>query len=532
MRLTIDLRFSAPPVPASADLRVVTLAQLATSIRRPRALYELLRGERWDRVDVLEDAEWRSGVQAGGLGLAGLARTARFVHRRGADEDDLAPARFLGRGAVATLVAAPQELLATARLARRARRAAATDFALPAPTGRPRSVAYLRSEPTLRWMGLHVGGAATHTSGVVNGLVANGIDTRVFAAEQPAGTVGVSFTAVAPRRLLQLVAWLTLVDYSTAQVEAAAASRADVVYQRYALGSYAGLALARRLGVPLVLEFNGSEIWAHHHWGSGGQPLERDLAALERRNLTDATLIVVVSKVLRDQLVEQGIDARRVLVNPNGVDVDRLQRVREQEPAEWRRRLGRPEAPTVGFIGTFGLWHGVKLLPELIARVRDRHPDTRWHLVGDGPLRPEVLAELERRGLADRVLAPGLLEHGAATELLAACDAFVSPHVPNPDGTPFFGSPTKLFEYMGLGRAIVASDLDQIGEVLEHERSALLAEPGDAAAAAAGVCRLLEDPDLRARLAGAALADAYNEYSWTAHVERILDAVADLSALR
>jgi glycosyltransferase involved in cell wall biosynthesis len=98
--------------------------------------------------------------------------------------------------------------------------------------------------------------------------------------------------------------------------------------------------------------------------------------------------------------------------------------------------------------------------------------------------------------------------------------------VPNPDGSPFFGSPTKLFEYMGLGKAIVASDLEQIGEVIEHEQTGLLHRPGDAAAAGAAILRLLDDPELRARLGDAALAEARARYSWRAHTRRILDALA------
>jgi glycosyltransferase involved in cell wall biosynthesis len=97
--------------------------------------------------------------------------------------------------------------------------------------------------------------------------------------------------------------------------------------------------------------------------------------------------------------------------------------------------------------------------------------------------------------------------------------------VPNPDGTPFFGSPTKLFEYMGLRKAIVASDLDQIGEVIEHERSGLLVSPGDVEATAASVRRLLEDPPLRGRLAAAALERVTRQYSWNEHARRILSAL-------
>jgi len=276
-----------------------------------------------------------------------------------------------------------------------------------------------------------------------------------------------------------------------------------------------------------VLEFNGSEIWTDKHWGAGELQHTELLEALERRNLESASLIVVVSDVLKEQLLEQGTPAEKVLVNPNGVDVDRLAPLRDGSPAEWRARSGLPEAPTVGFIGTFGLWHGVLVLPDMIERVAATKPDVRWVLIGDGRHYDQVKHEIAERGLEARVEMPGVVPHEGAVELLAACEVCVSPHVPNPDGTRFFGSPTKLFEYMGLAKPIVASDLEQIGEVLDHERTALLCPPGDAQAAAEAVVRLLDDKKLSARLGTAALEDARTTYGWDRHVERILKALAE-----
>src|ERR1035441_8286667 len=66
-------------------------------------------------------------------------------------------------------------------------------------------------------------------------------------------------------------------------LDAAAGRSVDFVYQRYQLGSYAGLELARRLDVPLVLEFNGSEIWVERHWGSGRLRLGGSLERLDLR---------------------------------------------------------------------------------------------------------------------------------------------------------------------------------------------------------------------------------------------------------
>jgi glycosyltransferase involved in cell wall biosynthesis len=526
MRLTVDLRFQGPVVAPASGERVVTLAELAGMVRTPTRLRRLLRAPDLDELCVLRDDRALNGIQSGALALASLGRADRVEMRSPTSTTSVVRGAARAQAMIGLAGAIPVELTRSVRWHERARAAAARSYLLPArPRTEARRVTYLRAEPSLRWLGAQVGGAATHTSGVINGLTSAGIEVNVFAPERPEGVRDACCHAVPPQHILQLVHWLTLVGHGQTLVSAAAHTPADLVYQRYALGSYAGLELARRLDVPLVLEFNGSEIWTERHWGGGHVPLVKTLTALERRNLVDASLIVVVSRPLKEQLVDAGIDPGRVLVNPNGVDTRELDGVRAHPPAHWRLQEELPQAPTVGFVGTFGLWHGVRLLPELIERVSARRDDARWILIGDGPLHAEVVADIERRGLSNRVRFTGIVSHSRAVKLLACCDVCVSPHVPNPDGTAFFGSPTKLFEYMGLGRPIVASDLDQIGEVLEDGRTALLTPPGDVAAAAGSVIRLLDDEDLRARLGQAALRAALANYSWDAHVGRILQAL-------
>ena len=529
MPLTIDLRFL--PGPPDGEGEWVTLAELVPIAKRPAALYRLLWARRREVARILVDDLPPTGVQGCALLLAGTSRARRLELVTPAGTRRVRPASFLARASAVAAVAVPRELIGSLRVLRRAHRILARRDPLPRRPVGLRSVAYLRPAPTLRYLGEYVGGAAAHTSGVLNGLARNGLDVDVYAPERPGRIDAAHFHEVPLGRGFHLAHWLTATAYSQDLAAAARGRRADFVYQRYTLGSLAGLELARDLGVPLVIEYNGSEVWTIANWGSGRLPLKETLVEIEERNVQDASLVVVVSDVLKEELLERGMDARRILVNPNGVDVERVAAVRTDDPAERRAALGLPDAPTVGFVGTFGPWHGVKLLPDLIEIVARELPDTRWILIGDGQLHPEVRSEIEGRGLASRALLTGVVPHERALELLAASEVCVSPHVHTPDGTRFFGSPTKLFEYMGLGKPIVAADLEQIGEVLEHERTALLHEPGDVEAAAAGVVRLLGDVELRRRLGAAALAEAEDTYSWDAHVRRILDALGTEAVL-
>lgn len=510
---TLDLRGEPEAAPQTA-----TLAELIGLVRRPVALVRALRAERALPLRVLVDDVPLSGVQAAVVALAAVVRGGGV---------ELGARRYgVVRLVAQAAVAVPAEIVRSRRLYRRAVAVANDGTPPPRRADGARAVLYLRTEPTMRWKGQLVGGASTHTSGVINGFLANDLTVEVLAAERPEWTDGAPFTAVPVRRAFHLVPWLTLAQFGDDVAAGAAGRRADFVYQRYSVGTAAGLDVARRLAVPLVLEYNGSELWIQRHWGQEEEPrFAAPLRLLEERNLRSASLIVVVSAVLKEQLVEAGIAGERVLVNPNGVDVDRVASYRERPPGEWRAQLGLAEAPTIGFVGSFGVWHGVRLLPELVERVARTVPEARWQVIGAGQLFDEVRADFVARGLLDRVDLPGIVAHDEALQRLAACDVCVSPHVPNEDGSRFFGSPTKLFEYMGLAKPIVASDLEQLGEAIEHDRTGLLCPPGDAGAAADAVVRLLGDPELRDRLGRAALASAQRGYSWRAHAGRILDAL-------
>ena len=117
----------------------------------------------------------------------------------------------------------------------------------------------------------------------------------------------------------------------------------------------------------------------------------------------------------------------------------------------------------------------------------------------------------------------GLVPQQEGPEHLAAMDILIAPHVPNADGTRFFGSPTKLFEYMAMGRAIVASRLEQLGEILEDGRTALLVPPADEASLAQAMTRLCDDTGLRGRLGDAARRRAMERHTWGAHAGALID---------
>lgn len=395
---------------------------------------------------------------------------------------------------------------------------------------RPRRVALLRADlsPSLR-----AGGSLAHMQGVCGGFERLGIPVTLVTPGEVRGfdEARVRQVPLDDRyRLLPELPYLAYnLDLLPRAVQILRSVEADLVYHRHALGCYSAAAAARACGLPLVVEYNGPEVWIAKHWGHGLRHAEL-FEEIERRALSAADLVVAVSEPLRQHLEEAGVADERILVNPNGVDPERFDPGRFESRRETIRDglQVTPEEILVGFVGTFGPWHGAEVLAQAACRVPEaRSRRLRYLFIGEGESRARTETILKEGGRAARARFTGLVPQEETPGLLSALDICVSPHVPNPDGSPFFGSPTKLFEYMASGRAILASKLGQIADVLSHDQNAWLVPPGDVDSLAEGLVRLAGDPGLRERLAAEGRKDAVERHSWTAHVERILERLAN-----
>lgn len=390
---------------------------------------------------------------------------------------------------------------------------------------------YLRTDLVF---GLQSGGSVTHIAGVLNELSRRPEGVQFVSTDKiPTVLDAVPTHVVGPDPRLWDVpesnALLMNLPLERQLRDAYSAPLPRFIYQRYGVNSIAGLMLAEGLGVPFVLEFNGSEVWVHRHWGV---PLDDEAVTLriELLNLRNADVVVVVSEALAEELRERGVESRRILVNPNGVDPNVY---RPDLPTDaLRRRLGVEQQMVIGFIGTFGPWHGAVVLVEAFARLLQQRPDfagrVRLMMIGDGQQMTDVRRAVEGAGLDEAVVLTGRVPQTEGPEFLAACDILVSPHVPNPDGSAFFGSPTKLFEYMAMGRPIVASALEQIADVLTDEETALMVPPGDVDALALALARLVESPEMCRQLGANARDAALRRHTWERHTERILARLEDL----
>jgi glycosyltransferase involved in cell wall biosynthesis len=381
------------------------------------------------------------------------------------------------------------------------------------------------------WFSTQAGGSVTHMAGVINHMQHFYGEPLVFAtAPNPLLAKHIICQRILPEPrywdFRELPA-LTFSHSAFRQVRLALGSKHPAfIYQRYSLNNYAPVLLSRSLGTPLVTEYNGSEVWISHHWG---KPVALGKLSLhiEELNLIASDLIVVVSEPLRRELIAKGISAEKILVAPNGVDTDFFHPM--IDASDLRRQLVLEDKTVIGFIGTFGVWHGAEMLVRAFAALLADSPERRQKLrllmIGDGARLPATRALAEELGISEYCRFTGLVPQEHGPRYLACCDILVAPHIPNADGSPFFGSPTKLFEYLSMGKPIVASRLGQIGDVIEHGRNGWLVEPGKPDSLAEGLREVVDNHLLRAELGTAARELALKKYSWHQHVKKIADAL-------
>jgi len=200
-------------------------------------------------------------------------------------------------------------------------------------------------------------------------------------------------------------------------------------------------------------------------------------------------------------------------VLPDGVDIGQMDAVREAAETT--------SEGTVLYLGSLHPWKGVEVLVRAISEV----PTGRIQIVGGVRERISSLRALaDTLGVAERVDFVGPVPPNRRFDYIKTATVCVLP-LTTASIASRYTSPLKLFEYMAAGKAIVASDLPSMREVIKHGVQALLVPPEDPHALAVAIGRLLGDGPLRDRLGGAARQLA-EDYDWQRRATRIIDFVS------
>ncbi len=289
-----------------------------------------------------------------------------------------------------------------------------------------------------------------------------------------------------------------------------------------ALCGAAALRVARRRGLPLVYEIRA--FWEDAAVGNGagraGSVKYLLTRTLENHVIAGANAIVTICEGLSDDLVARGTDPARIVIAPNGVDLNMFGAPPLRDPG-FAAKLGLGDGPVIGFIGSFYDYEGlddlIAAMPMLIAA----HPGARLLLVGGGPCEEALKQQAAASSAADAICFTGRVPHHEVERYYALCDILAYPR--KRSRLTDLVTPLKPLEAMAQGKLVAASDVGGHRELIADGVTGTLFAADDPAACAASLGALLDT-----RLAWEdrrATARIYVEtrHNWAINVERYQD---------
>lgn len=296
----------------------------------------------------------------------------------------------------------------------------------------------------------------------------------------------------------------------------------DVIHDRGYLFGGSGIKNALRYKIPSLLQIDDN--WLITEAQSSFIAKTKPYMYMGRRwikwALSRASASFTVSHTLKSMIIKDigGIGKERIYVVPNGVDPNKF--TPNQKGYGLRNKYGI-NGHIVMFVGALGPWHGVNNLLNAAPRVLEANKDV-WFVIVGGRRRDEIEVFKQRTGalnISHRVVFTGQIPKEYIPKVLVEADVCVAPYPP----VDFGFSPFKIFEYMATEKAVVASDLPSIREIIDHGRDGYLTEAWNPSALANAIIMLLEDKNTRATMGKRARAKILSEFTWRKATERLVE---------
>lgn len=297
----------------------------------------------------------------------------------------------------------------------------------------------------------------------------------------------------------------------------------DFIYDRYVSYNYSAIGVARTYGIPVMLEVNSP--YSYQKQTFDEKLMFKDLArTFERKISQNASKVITVSTPLKKFLISIGVPESQIVVMPNGADPDVFDL--SIDASEIRKQIGGEGKIVVGFTGILRPWHGLELLVQAFEAIVREHKQVHLLIVGDGPIRAEIEEDVEKRGLSDKVTVTGRQSHSLVSQYVAVMDIAVSPRA------TFYASPMKILEYMAMGKAIIAPDMENIRDLLKHQEDGFLFQDEDVSELTRGLQTLIEQKEFRVMLGKNARKKIETERTWLHNAHDVIALVQDITESR
>jgi glycogen synthase len=285
------------------------------------------------------------------------------------------------------------------------------------------------------------------------------------------------------------------------------------------LGALAGLRVARRHDLPLIYEIRA--FWEDAAVGNGtgreGSMRFRATRAIETWAVGRADAVAVICEGLRGDLIARGIDAAKIMVSPNGVDMDMFGDPVPRDAA-LAAELGLTRGDVVGYVGSLYDYEGIDDLIAAMPALNAARPDVHLLLVGGGPMDAALRAQAAASPAASHIHFVGRVPHDAVERYYSLIDVLAYPR--KKMRLTDLVTPLKPLEAMAQGKLVAASDVGGHRELIEDGVTGTLFAADDPAAIASALAGLLADRsgwDERRRLARAFVD---RDRNWSSNISR------------
>ncbi len=239
------------------------------------------------------------------------------------------------------------------------------------------------------------------------------------------------------------------------------------------------------------------------------------LARTEAKLAKDATLIVTVSKYSLEKIVNlYRVNKEKIRVVPNGVDPQRFKPTEDYEKI--RQEIGVNDKPCVLFVGRLIQRKGLPFLVEAAKDIIKECSETMFVIVGDGPLRGHLVAELEKTNLSRNFKFLGDVTDEMLPKLYNCCDVFALPSIQEGQGI-------ALLEAQATAKPVVVFNVGAVSEAMLNGYSGLLVKPTDSGELGQAILRLLSDKQLRERMGARGREFVSKNYSWSICAEKMFN---------
>lgn len=283
------------------------------------------------------------------------------------------------------------------------------------------------------------------------------------------------------------------------------------------LNALAALRVARRHGLPFIYEIRAfwEDAAVGNGTGSEGSPRYWLTRQLESHAVRNADAVAVICEGLKQDLLARGVRAEKIIVSPNGVDMEMFGAPVPPDP-ELRARLGLEGAEVIGFIGSFYDYEGlddlIAAMPALIAL----RPGAKLLLVGGGPMEQKLRAQAAASPAAGHIVFAGRVPHDQVEHYYSLTDILAYPR--KAMRLTELVTPLKPLEAMAQGRLVAASSVGGHRELIEDGVTGTLFPPGDPVAMAQALADLLAHRDLWDERRRVARAFVERDRNWSSNI--------------